>query len=269
VIVDNALDETFRRARTQNRGLLMPYLTGGFPDRDAFVELAVAVLEAGADVLELGVPFSDPLLDGPSNQRAQQMALEAGITPSDCLDFAREIGARSKKPVLLMGAVNPIFAYGLKRFCADAQEAGVSGLIIPDLPFEETDELRSVSSQYAQHVIHLVAPTSTSDRLRGICAQASGFVYCISVSGVTGVRFGLAEAVRPLVTRVRACTDVPVAVGFGISGPDQVRDVIRLADGAIVGSALTNVLHETSPTERTHAVTEFISALANAAHGVQ
>ena len=265
--VENALDATFRRARNESSGVLIPYLTAGFPDREGFVDLAVAVLEAGADALEIGIPFSDPLLDGPSIQRSQQMALDAGTSPDDCLRFAREIHQRNSKPLLLMGAYNPVFAYGPERFCENAQIAGVSGLIIPDLPFDEADELRDAAAHHDLHVIYMVAPTSSQNRLRQICERASGFIYCVSVAGVTGTRTGVSDAVSPLVKRIRACTRVPIVVGFGISSPDQVRTVTALADGVAVGSALINVLHEAEPADRSRAVKTFISGLADAAHG--
>jgi tryptophan synthase alpha chain len=196
------------------------------------------VFEAGADALEIGVPFSDPLLDGPAIQHSQQVALDNGITPADCLRFSHEIGERLDRPRLLMGAFNPIAAFGIDNFCRQAAEAGVSALIVPDLPLEEQRELRVAAENVQIHLIQLVAPTSTAERLKRVCAAASGFIYCISVAGVTGARAHVAEHARPLVERVRDCTDLPVAVGFGIAGPDDARQVADFADGVIVGSEL-------------------------------
>jgi tryptophan synthase alpha chain len=238
VTVRNELDGLFERARAERRTVLIPYLTAGFPRPGEYVELAVAVFEAGADALEIGVPFSDPLLDGPAIQHSQQVALDNGTTPADCLRFSREIGSRADRPRLLMGAFNPIAAYGVERFCRQAAESGVSALIIPDLPLEEQQELRAAAEEVHIHLIQLVAPTSSAERLARVCAAASGFVYCISVAGVTGARAHVAEHARPLVERVRTCTDLPVAVGFGISGPDDARQVADFADGVIVGSEL-------------------------------
>jgi tryptophan synthase alpha chain len=266
-LIRNQLDGAFASARAQGRGVLIPYLTAGFPERSGFIDLCAALLDAGADALEIGIPFSDPLLDGPSIQGSQQTALDAGVTPEDCLDFARGVRERSGKPVLFMGAYNPIFAYGLDRFAQSSADAGVTAMIVPDLPFEEQDDLRESCTQHGLHLIQLVAPTSTHDRLRRVCSVASGFVYCISVTGVTGTRTEVSEAARPLVERVRELTDVPVAIGFGIAGPDQVRAVTAIADGAIVGSALIDVLREAAPWEREHAGSEFVSLLAAAAHG--
>jgi tryptophan synthase alpha chain len=263
----DALDATFERARAEGRGVLIPYLTAGYPNPASFADLAVAVLDAGADALELGIPFSDPLLDGPAIQRSQGEALAAGVTPADCLRFAGEIHARSGKPLLFFGAYNPIFAYGVQRFCAAAAEAGVSGLIVPDLPFEEQPELRAATREAGLCVVQLVAPTSTPERVRRVCSAAEGFVYCISVAGVTGARGSVASTARPLVERVRGCTDVPVAVGFGIAGPDAAREVVSFADGAVVGSALINLVGETPGPRRIEAAARFIEILADAVRG--
>jgi tryptophan synthase alpha chain len=262
--VSNALDEAFARARQDDRAVLIPYITAGFPDPERFVDLAVAVLEAGADALEIGIPFSDPLLDGPAIQHSQQKALDAGVTPPRCLEYAAAIHTRSDKPLLFFGAYNPVFAYGPARFCRDAAQAGISGLIFPDVPVEEQQELREAATGHGIHLIQLVAPTSTPERLARVCAAASGFVYCISVAGVTGVRSGVAEAARPLVEKIRACTDVPVAVGFGIAGPEQAQQVAAFADGAIVGSALINLLAETPLDARVERAAAFVQQLSQA-----
>jgi tryptophan synthase alpha chain len=263
VRVRNELDVAFVQAREEARAALIPYLTGGYPDPRTFIGLAIALLEAGADALEIGIPFSDPLLDGPSIQRSQQQALEHGVTPAHCLQYAADIRARTAKPLLFMGAYNPILAYGVERFCRDGAQAGISGLIIPDVPYEEQDELRSATSASHLHLIQLVAPTSTAERLQRVCSAASGFVYCISIAGVTGARSGVSGTAKPLVEAVRACTDVPVAVGFGISGPEQARQVAGFADGVIVGSALIDVIAHAPEERRLEAVQTFISSLRN------
>ena len=262
-LTSNALDEAFARSRADDRAMLIPYLTGGFPQPGEYVELAVAILNAGADALEIGIPFSDPLLDGPSIQRSQQQALDAGVTPADCLAVAREIHARTRKPLLFMGAYNPVLAYGESRFCSAAAQAGVTALIIPDLPFEEQAELRAAAHASGLHVIQLVAPTSTPDRLRRACGAATGFVYCISVSGVTGARSNVAITSRPLVERVRQVTDTPVAVCFGIASPDTAGEVATFADGVIVGSALIDLVG--APGDSRGLAIDFIQGLAEAA----
>jgi tryptophan synthase alpha chain len=258
----NALDEAFARSRRDDRAALVPYLTGGFPRPTEYVDLAIAILEAGADALEIGIPFSDPLLDGPSIQQSQQRALEAGVTPADCLEYARDIHAHTQKPLLFMGAYNPVLAYGVAKFCVASAQAGVSALIIPDLPFEEQSELRAVAYDCGLHVIQLVAPTSTPERLRRACAVATGFIYCISVSGVTGARRNVALTAQPLVERVRRLTHVPVAVGFGIANPDTAHEVAAFADGVIVGSALIDRVG--APGNAAQAGAEFIQSLAEA-----
>jgi tryptophan synthase alpha chain len=258
----NALDAAFTAARAEGRAVFVPYLTGGFPQPETYVDLAVAILDAGADALEIGIPFSDPLLDGPSTQRSQQSALDAGVTPVSCLEYAREIHARTRKPLMFMGAYNPVLAYGVARFCMSAAEAGVSALITPDLPFEEQGELLAAAHTAGLHLIQLVAPTSTPERLRRACEAATGFVYCISVSGVTGSRTNVAVTARPLVERVRQVTDVPVAVGFGIGNPATAAEVATFADGVIVGSALIDTV--AAPGDVTEAGTRFIRSLAGA-----
>lgn len=259
---DNALDKAFAQSRGDDRATLIPFLTGGFPDPTEYVDLAIAILQAGADALEIGIPFSDPLLDGPSIQRSQQSALEAGVTPADCLEYARAIHAHTGKPLLFMGAYNPVLAYGVSKFCAASADAGVSALIVPDLPIEEQSELRSAAHDAGLHLIQLVAPTSTPDRLRRACEVASGFIYCISVSGVTGARRNVAITAQPLVERVRHLTGVPVAVGFGIARPDTAREVAAFADGVIVGSALIDLVG--APGDAREAGVEFIRQLASA-----
>lgn len=262
--IRNRLDEVFSRARTEDRRVLIPYLTGGFPTPQSFVDVAVSVLQAGADILEIGIPFSDPLLDGTAIQRSQQIALEAGTTPRDCVAFAGEISRRVDKPLVFMGAYNPILAYGLDRFCNDAASSGAAGVIVPDLPLEESAELRDATAAHGMHVIQMVAPTSTPQRMQRVCARASGFIYCVSVAGVTGQRSTVSDAARPLVDRVRGCSGVPVAVGFGIAGPDQARQVGRFADGVIVGAALITVVAESSPGTEARAAGAFVASLAEA-----
>jgi tryptophan synthase alpha chain len=258
----NALDAAFAAARADGSAVLIPYLTAGFPRPEEYVNLAAAILESGADALEIGIPFSDPLLDGPSIQRSQQIALDFGVTPVQCLEFARQIRALSEKPLLFMGAYNPVLAFGVRRFCAEAADAGVSALIAPDLPFEEQGELLAAARDAGLHLIQLVAPTSTPERLRRACDIATGFVYCISVAGVTGARANVAMTARPLVERVRQITDVPIAVGFGIGDADTTREVAAFADGVIVGSALIDVVG--APGDAREAGASFIRGLAEA-----
>lgn len=258
--VSNGLDQAFVRARQERRAALIPYLSAGYPVPERYVDLAVTVLDAGADTLEIGIPFSDPLMDGPATQTAQQGSLAAGVTPAGCLRYAAAISARTGKPLLFMGAYNPILAYGQEAFCREASQAGVTGLIVPDLPLEEQGDLRQAAIAHHLHLIQMVAPTSTPERLQRVCAAASGFVYGVSVAGVTGARATVSSAARPLVEAVKARTAVPVAVGFGIAGPEQAAEVASFADGVIVGAALVHLLASADP-EAEAAAGRFIAGL--------
>lgn len=260
----NRIDRTFERARGDRRVVLLPYLTAGYPSREAFVDLATVILESGGDILEIGIPFSDPLLDGISIQGSQQQALAAGTTPADCLEYAAELHTRSGKPLAFFGAYNPILAYGIDRFCRASKEAGVGALIVPDVPFEEQGELLAGTEERGLHLIQLLAPTSTDARVEAVCARASGFIYCMSVAGVTGARASVTATARPLVERVRRYTNVPVVVGFGIAGPVQAREVAEFADGIAVGSKLIDVIREAPDDRRSEDVRTFIGDLRDA-----
>jgi tryptophan synthase alpha chain len=231
---------TFERLRRAGEAALVPYLTAGYPSPSLTRELVPLLARHGADLIELGVPFSDPIADGATIQRASHAALEAGVSLDDCLDIAAEARARTDVPLVFMSYYNPIHSYGPGRFAAACARAGVDGLIVPDLPPEEAGDLQAVCRGADVDLIFLVAPTSTDERLRLIAGMASGFIYCVSLAGVTGARSQLGEGVGALVERVRRYTNLPIVVGFGISTPEHVSQVSRSADGAVVGSALIN-----------------------------
>ncbi|MBO9337779.1 MAG: tryptophan synthase subunit alpha [Chloroflexus sp.] len=257
--------ETFARLRTAGRIALMPYLTVGFPERTSTLELVPALEAAGASLFELGVPFSDPLADGTTIQRATQRALENGITIADCIATVADLRARQvKAPLLLMGYYNPLLRYGLERACADLAAAGGDGWIIPDLPLEEASDLRQIAAAHQLDLIMFVAPTTPPDRIAQIAAKASGFLYIVSLTGVTGARQMLAQNLADLIRSVRAYTDLPLVVGFGISQPAHVAEVARIADGAIVGSALIDRLERLAPNERVSGAAAFIRELLSA-----
>lgn len=218
------------------RAALMPYLMGGFPSVDQAVRIAEAYIDGGADLIEYGLPFSDPLADGPVIHGAAVDALAAGATAAEVLDAVAPIAARV--PTLVMTYFNLIEAQGVERFVGRLNELGVSGLIAPDIPLEESAPLLAACDTHGVALIPLVAPTTTDERMAAICAQARGFIYTVSVTGTTGERTATAEGLAELVGRVRAHTDLPVAVGFGISGPEQAARVAAVADGAIVGTRL-------------------------------
>ena len=258
---------TFARLRAQRRLALIPYTTVGYPDIETTVALVPALVEAGADLVELGMPFSDPLADGATIQRASQAALGAGVTARLCLRVAEAIRARVEAPLVLMGYYNPILRYGPGAFCRDAAAAGADGLIVPDLPPEEAGELRGEALANGLDLIFLLAPTSPEERLRRVCEVASGFVYCTALAGVTGARRSLAADLAEFTARVRRRTDLPLAVGFGISRPEHVAAVRRLADGAIVGSALIDRLEAAEPAQRVASAAAYLATLRAAADG--
>jgi len=221
------------------RAALMPYFTIGYPTFETSLEVIEACVEAGASLMELGVPFSDPLADGPTIQHSTQVALENGITVKRCLEAVAVLRSRGVTiPLILMGYINPMLAYGLEKFVAEAALAGASGFIVPDLPPEEAGELQAFCRQYDLDLMFLLPPNSSAERIRFVTDQCTGFVYLVSVLGITGEREALPVELTQFVARVRAQTDKPLAVGFGISTPEQAAAVGGIADGVIVGSAL-------------------------------
>jgi tryptophan synthase alpha chain len=254
----------FAALKTENRAALIPYVTLGFPTPDASLALAEAAVSAGADLLELGVPFSDPLADGPVIQRAAHIALQNGITVGRCLELVRDLRMRGiMVPFIFMGYYNPILAYGERAFCSACREAQVDGLIVPDLPPEEGEALERECRTMGLAMIYLLAPTSTPERIRFVTERSSGFVYLVSVTGTTGARERLPADLGSFVARVRDVTDKPLAVGFGISSPDQARQVARQADGVVVGSALLRRVEASDGIEKARAfVAELHGAMA-------
>jgi tryptophan synthase alpha chain len=221
------------------RPAFIPYAVVGYPDRDTSLQVFEQLATCGADLIEVGVPFSDPLADGPVIQAATQHALAGGVTLSECIAMVADLRKRGvRAPVALMGYLNPILAYGLERFVADSTAAGVDGFIVPDLPPEESGDLEAACQHHELALIHLVAPTSPPERVALVSERARGFIYLVSVTGITGARATLPPDLAAFVARVRAVTTLPLAVGFGIQSPEQARAVGRLADGVIVGSAL-------------------------------
>ena len=244
------IDAIFAQARAEKRAVFMPYLVIGYPDVETSLTLVQTLAEAGADLFELGMPFSDPLADGPVIQVATQHALDRGVTVATCLDAVRELRKRGVKAgINLMGYVNPIFAYGFERFCADAANAGVDGLIVPDLPPEESAELAAACEQAGLALVRFLAPTSTPDRIDFVTQHASGFIYLVSLTGVTGARDTLPPGLHEFVTRVRAKTTTPLAVGFGVSTPEHSRVVASLADGVIIGTAVVKRAGSENPVD--------------------
>lgn len=234
----------FARRKAEGKAALVAFLTAGDPSLDGTVDAAAALDAAGADVLELGVPFSDPLADGPVIQRSSERALARGVTLEGVLGAVRRIRERSELPLLLFSYVNPLLQYGLERLARDAKAAGVDGVLVTDLPPEEAGEWIPAARAVDLDTVFLASPTSPPERLRRVAEASRGFVYAISRTGVTGERQALSADARPLVERLRTLTDVPVALGFGIGAPEQVREAAAVADGVVVGSALVRFLEE-------------------------
>ncbi len=232
------LDDAFR-----SKPIFMPYFPLGYPDPATSIDVIEALARNGADVIEVGLSFSDPLADGPVIQQATQVALRNGITVAKSLAAVRSLRERGVTiPLILMGYYNPMLAFGLERFAAEAARAGADGFIIPDLPMEEAGEFESLIGDLP--LIHMLAPTTPDERMASIGKHARGFIYLVSVTGTTGVRQSITEGLEQLITRVRAHTAAPVCVGFGIGTPEQARAVGAIADGVIVGSACVRAIGE-------------------------
>ena len=233
----------FAELKTAGRAALIPYLTCGDPDAETFARLLAALPAAGADLIEIGMPFSDPMADGPSIQAAGLRALNAGMTLARTLAIVRAFRTgEDATPIVLMGYYNPIFIYGVERFLADARSAGVDGLIVVDLPPEHDDELCLPALAAGIDFIRLATPTTDDRRLPAVLKHSAGFVYYVSIAGVTGTKTADAQGIAAAVARIRRQSSLPVAVGFGIRTPEQAQAVARIADAAVVGSALVDEL---------------------------
>src|SRR5271165_2758309 len=243
---------------------LVAYITCGDPGLDTSREVALAAIRAGADVIELGVPFSDPVADGPVIQRASERALKQRTDLRGVLDIARRIRSESDAGLIIFSYLNPILQFGLEKFCAAAAEAGVDGALVTDLPVEEAGDYLRAMKAHKLAPVFLAAPTSTDERLRAIAKHSRGFVYAISRTGITGTRQELASDARTLVERLRAFTKLPIALGFGISTPEQFAEVGSFADAAVIGSAIVQRI-EQNPGREAAAVAEFLSSLTAAA----
>ena len=256
------IEAAFHHAQEERTAALMPYFTLGYPNIETSLDIIEAIA-ANGDLLELGVPFSDPLADGPTVQHSTQVALENGVTVAGCMEMVRQLRDRGvKTPACFMGYYNPILAYGPQRFVKDSRAAGIQGLIVPDLPPEEAGELVQYCNQEGLAYIYFLAPTSDPSRIEQVTAQAGGFIYLVSLTGVTGARSSLHADLEGFIQRVRAHTSIPLGVGFGISTPEQTAAVGMLADGVIVGSALIDAVDKAS--DKTQAATTFTKSLRSA-----
>jgi len=236
--------QTFQRLKERGEKALVAYVTAGDPDLDKTLEIISGLKEAGVDILEIGVPFSDPTADGPVIQEAAQRALKKGTTLTGILEMIEVLRKSIDLPIVLFGYYNPIFAYGTERFADRAKAVGVDGLLVVDLPPEEALELRRETDQRGLDFISLIAPTTPEERARQIARQAQGFIYFISITGVTGTARPDSENVKRNIRRIKGYTDLPVVVGFGISTPGQAKEFAPLADGIVIGSAFVRLIDE-------------------------
>ena len=260
----NRIDKKFQDLRDQGARAFMPYVCAGDPNPELTAKLILTLEEAGADLIELGVPFSDPIADGPTIQRASERALTHNISLQQILGIVTSLRTETDIPIALMSYYNPIFRMGEETFCKAAQAAGVDGLIVPDLPPEQAQPLLEVAPKYNLATIFLVAPTSPPERMQLIASVSTGFVYCVSLTGVTGARTMLSDEIAPMIAELRKHTDKPIGVGFGVSTAEQAKQVAEVADGVIVGSAIINVIEENmdDETKLRTAVKRFASDLA-------
>lgn len=232
----NRIEETFKK----NKKAFIAFITGGDPDIETTEQLIIAMANSGVDIIEIGIPFSDPIAEGPIIQAADERALSAGCTVDQLFEMTKKLRKKLDIPLLFMTYINPIFAYGVEKFMDQCASCGIDGIIVPDLPYEEKDEL-AYCTQKGIKLISLIAPTS-QERITTIAKEAEGFLYCVSSLGVTGVRSEITTNVAEMISQVKKITDIPCAIGFGISTPSQAAEMAKLSDGVIIGSALVSII---------------------------
>lgn len=250
------------RQAFQNGKAFIAFLTGGDPTIEKSEQYIMKMVEAGADLIEIGVPFSDPIAEGPVIQNANVRALANGATTDQLFDLVARVRKKTEVPIVFLLYANSVFKYGYERFCARCRETGLDGMIIPDLPFEEKGELSPIAAQYGVDIISLIAPTS-EERIKKIAADASGFLYIVSSMGVTGIRQEITTDLSSIVKAVREVTDIPTAIGFGISTPEQAEKMAGIADGAIVGSAIVKIIEEHGA-EADEAIYQYVKGMKDA-----
>ncbi len=232
------IEKVFKKLKAQNKKAFIPYIMAGDPSIEKTKEIVLMFEECGADIVEFGVPFTDPLADGPTIQRAAERALKNGVTLKKVIALVKDLRQKTKIPLVLMTYYNPVFKYGEKRFIADAKDAGVDGVIIPDLPPDEAGEFIRLAKNAALASIFLLAPTSTEDRIKKVARASTGFIYYVSITGITGAQLLLDGSIEKSINGIHRITDKPVAVGFGVSTPDEAKAVAGISDGVVIGSAI-------------------------------
>lgn len=256
------IEKTFEKLKSEKRSALIPFIMGYDPDMETSEKILAALPIAGADIIEIGMPFSDPMADGITIQSAGIRALAAGATVAKIIGMVRKFRKDNNgTPIILMGYFNPLYRYGMEKFCNDAVEAGVDGIIIVDLPPEEENEIKPYLNKSGLKLIRLIAPTSDAERLKLLAASASGFVYYISITGITGAKTADSSALEKRVGNLREYTKLPIAVGFGIKTAQQVQEVSGYADAVVVGSALVDIINKSE--DKVAAATQFINSLTD------
>jgi len=256
----------FEKCRSEGRAALIPFVTAGYPTLFQSEQNLLAIVKGGADLIEIGVPFSDPLADGTTVQATSQKALDNGTTLQDCIELVRRLRSEHgvEIPLLLMGYTNPFYQYGPERLAEVAAEVGIDGFLIPDLPSDESEEFAAPLRKHGRDLVFFLAPTSTINRIRDAASRATGFIYCVALTGVTGARSTLSSDLPEYIARVRVETDLPLAIGFGISTADHVQQASNLAEGVVVASALINYLDTLPIEQQASAATAYIQTLVAA-----
>lgn len=248
VVSMNRIDKKFYELKQKGLKAMIPFITAGDPSLDVTVDLVFKMEEGGADIIEIGIPYSDPLADGPIIQASSTRALKNGTKIDNIMDAVKKIRQKSEIPLVYLVYYNSIFKYGIERFVNEAKESGIDGLIIPDLPLEERKDIKEISEKYGIYLIPLVAPTS-KERIKSICESGKGFVYCVSTKGVTGIRNSIETDIKEYMRTVSEYTNMPKAIGFGISGPDMAKRFAPYCDGIIVGSAIVKMINDSRSKE--------------------
>jgi len=241
--VKSTIQKTFKKLQREGKKAFIPYIMAGDPDLERTKDIVCLFEECGADIVEIGVPFSDPLADGPTIQRASERALQNGVTLRSVIALVKGFSQEIRIPIVLMTYYNPVFKYGIELFISDSREAGIDGVIIPDLPPDEAAEFIRLSKRSHLNTIFLLAPTSTEDRIKKVVKASRGFIYYVSITGITGADLLLDGSMEVLISNIRKHSDKPIAVGFGVSTPEDASAVARISDGVIVGSAIVKRLH--------------------------
>lgn len=263
------LENTFERLRSLGEKALIPFITAGDPDIETTEKLVLEMEKRGADIIELGLPFSDPLADGPVIQKSSQRALERGMNTSLFLEMVSRLRQRTQVPLVVLTYYNPVFSYGEEKFVKDAARVGIDGVVIPDLPLEESRSLQSLTQKQGVDLIYLLTPTSTEERIRLTMERAQGFIYCVALTGVTGVRENISLKAEEMVNRFRKYTSLPLALGFGISTPQQAGMAAAFCDGVIVGSGIVRMVEKLgdNPGDLVKEVGDFVSSLKEGTRG--